>query len=161
MKILLPISSLCVGILVAATMFTSCQKEAQLVPTIATEHASDNTVTDRTTPIMGISFTATNNIDVQYRVTNAAGTNRYYTKYWYDVVSGNTSSNVPGLDPCPRVEIRGRLLHPNPGNETISWTFNRTTCSPVNGTASVTAPSNTPWSNIPWQIVKEAACECN
>lgn len=164
MKILLPISSLCAVILIAAAMFTSCQKETQLVPAMATDHAADDTVTDRTPPpppeMLYFSYTVGNAVDLQYRVTNANGSSIFYTKYFYNA-SGSTSSNVPGLYDHPRIQIRGRRQYNGAGTENVSWVFTRTTCDPMTGTTAVTAPSSTAWSSIPWVTIQEAAGPCN
>jgi len=161
MKLLLPISSLCAAILVAAAMFSSCQKEATLLPAVATEHSADITATNRSGPqILGFSYTVGNAVDLQYRVTNANGTSVYYSKSFFGT-SGNTSSKVPGLDECPKIQVRGRLQYNSPGLEVVSWTFTRTTCSPLNGTTSVTAPSSTSWSSIPWVTINPEACPCD
>ena len=161
MKFLLPISSLCVALLVTAAVFTSCQKEAQLVPAIATEQAADHTTTDRVAPdALFFSYTVGNAVDLQYRVTNANGSSVYYTKYFYNLL-GNTSSLVPGLNDCPKIQVRGRRQYNSQGNDTVSWTFTRTGCSAVNGSTAVTAASSTPWTSIPWVTIQQQACSCN
>ena len=160
MKFLLPISSLCAAMLVTAAIFTSCQKEAQLVPAIATEQAADNTTTDRVAPdALYFSYTVGNAVDLQYRVTNANGSNVYYTKYFYNLL-GSTSSLVPGLNSSPKIQVRGRRQYNSQGLDLVSWTFIRTTCDPLNGTTAVTHASSTPWSSIPWVTIKESAGEC-
>ena len=161
MKILLPISSLCAALLVTATVFTSCQKEAQLVPAIATEQVVDNTTTtDRAAPdALFFSYTTTLEVDLEYRVTNANGSIVYYKKLFYESL-GSTSSLVPGLNDCPRIQVRGRKQFNTQADQKVTWQFTRTGCSTIEGKYPISATSTTPWSSIPWVTIKEAACPC-
>ena len=161
MKILLPISSLCAALLVTAAIFTSCQKEAQLVPAIATEQAADNTTADRTTPdILDFSYVSTHAAALQYRVTNANGSTVYFT-HSFSANAGKVVIPVPSVNDCPKIQIRARQL-PNPpgGINKVTYTSTRTGCSSVYGNYSVNVTSSTPWSSIPWVTIQESACPC-
>jgi hypothetical protein len=160
MKILLPISSLCVALLVTAAMFTSCQKEAQLVPAIATEQVVDNNATtDRNAPdVLGFSYVSTHAADVQYRVTNANGSTVYFT-HSFSANAGKVVIPVPSVNDCPKIQMRARKL-PNPpgGINKLNYIAHRDGCDAVYGNYSVNATSSTPWSSIPWVTIQESAC---
>ena len=153
MKLFLPIASLCVAFLVAVAIFTSCQKEAQqIIPEAKVgQTAEETTLPDRmpAPPTVTYSFTVGNAVDQQYRVRNSAGTYNYFSKNFFTTV-GSCTSGVPTLDPGATVQVRARRQYAGAGTEIISWTINRTGCPTINGTLSVTAPSTTSWSSIPW-----------
>jgi len=128
----------------------------EVVPFCATEDRLNKELMET----INFAYSATAGIDVQYRVTNTNETMRYYFQPFNFKSSGNVVTNVPGLDPCPRVQMRAKRTYTNLPSIPLTWTVNRTTCSTVSGSMDVTLPPATSWNSIPWITLVGYACPC-